>query len=34
MNALQEKYLEIFNSIDFEQIKDHPNIINCRKVLG
>jgi len=27
MNALQEKYLEIFNSIDFEQINDHPNIL-------
>jgi phytoene/squalene synthetase len=27
MNALQEKYLEIFNSIDFERIKDHPNIL-------
>ena len=27
MNALQEKYLEIFSSIDFEQIKDHPNIL-------
>jgi phytoene/squalene synthetase len=27
MNALQEKYLEIFNSIDFEQIHDHPNIL-------
>lgn len=27
MNALQEKYLEIFNSIDFEQIKEHPNIL-------
>jgi phytoene/squalene synthetase len=27
MNALQEKYLEIFESIDFEQIKDHPNIL-------
>ena len=27
MNALQEKYLDIFNSIDFEQIKDHPNIL-------
>lgn len=27
MNALQEKYLEIFNSIDFEEIKDHPNIL-------
>jgi phytoene/squalene synthetase len=27
MNALQEKYLEIFNSIDFEKINDHPNIL-------
>jgi phytoene/squalene synthetase len=27
MNALQEKYLEIFGSIDFELIKDHPNIL-------
>jgi phytoene/squalene synthetase len=27
MNALQEKYLEIFNSIDFEKIIDHPNIL-------
>jgi phytoene/squalene synthetase len=27
MNALQEKYLEIFNSIDFDQVKDHPNIL-------
>jgi phytoene/squalene synthetase len=27
MNALLEKYLEIFSSIDFEQIKDHPNIL-------
>jgi phytoene synthase len=27
MNALQEKYLEIFSSIDFEQIRDHPNIL-------
>lgn len=27
MNALQEKYLEIFNSIDFKKIKDHPNIL-------
>jgi len=27
MNALQEKYLEIFESIDFEKIKDHPNIL-------
>jgi phytoene/squalene synthetase len=31
MNALQEKYLEIFNSIDFEQIKDHPNILIAAK---
>jgi phytoene/squalene synthetase len=27
MNALQEKYLEIFRSIDFEKISDHPNIL-------
>lgn len=27
MNALQEKYLEIFNSINFEKINDHPNIL-------
>jgi phytoene/squalene synthetase len=27
MNSLQKQYLEIFNSIDFEQIKDHPNIL-------
>jgi phytoene/squalene synthetase len=27
MNALQEKYLEIFNLIDFEDINDHPNIL-------
>jgi phytoene/squalene synthetase len=27
MNALHEIYLEIFNSIDFEEIKDHPNIL-------
>jgi phytoene/squalene synthetase len=27
MNLLQEKYLEIFDSIDFEQIRDHPNIL-------
>jgi phytoene/squalene synthetase len=31
MNALQEKYLEIFNSIDFEQINDHPNILIAAK---
>jgi phytoene/squalene synthetase len=27
MNSLQEQYIKIFNSIDFEQIKDHPNIL-------
>jgi phytoene/squalene synthetase len=27
MNALKAKYLEIFNSIDFEEIIDHPNIL-------
>ena len=27
MNSLQELYLQIFNSIDFEQIRDHPNIL-------
>jgi len=27
MNALHEIYLEIFKSIDFEEIKDHPNIL-------
>jgi phytoene/squalene synthetase len=26
-NSLQEQYLRIFNSIDFDQIKDHPNIL-------
>ena len=26
-NSLLEQYLSIFNSIDFEQIKDHPNIL-------
>jgi phytoene/squalene synthetase len=31
MNALQEKYLEIFNSIDFEHINDHPNILIAAK---
>jgi phytoene/squalene synthetase len=27
MNSQREKFLEIFNSIDFNQIKDHPNIL-------
>jgi phytoene/squalene synthetase len=27
MNSQREKFLEIFNSIDFHQIKDHPNIL-------
>ncbi len=27
MNALKTKYLEIYNSIDFNEIKDHPNIL-------
>jgi phytoene synthase len=27
MNSQTEKFLEIFNSIDFEKIKDHPNIL-------
>lgn len=27
MNSLQEQYIKIFNSIDFEQITDHPNIL-------
>jgi phytoene/squalene synthetase len=27
MNSQKDKFLEIFNSIDFEQIKDHPNIL-------
>lgn len=27
MNTPQETYMEIFNSIDFEKIKDHPNIL-------
>jgi phytoene/squalene synthetase len=27
MNALQQKYIEIYNSIDFEHINDHPNIL-------
>ncbi len=27
MNLQRNKFLEIFNSIDFQQIKDHPNIL-------
>lgn len=27
MNSQKDKFLEIFNSIDFDQIKDHPNIL-------
>jgi phytoene synthase len=27
MNSQKDKYIEIFNAIDFEQIKDHPNIL-------
>jgi phytoene/squalene synthetase len=27
MNSQRDKFLEIFNSIDFNQIKDHPNIL-------
>lgn len=27
MNSPRDKFLEIFNSIDFHQIKDHPNIL-------
>jgi|WetSurMetagenome_2_1015567.scaffolds.fasta_scaffold03196_5 phytoene/squalene synthetase len=27
MNSQKEKYLEIFSRIDFEKIKDHPNIL-------
>jgi phytoene/squalene synthetase len=27
MNSQKDKFLEIFNSIDFHQIKDHPNIL-------
>jgi phytoene synthase len=27
MNSQSQKFLEIFNSIDFEKIKDHPNIL-------
>ncbi len=27
MNPHRNKFLEIFNSIDFQQIKDHPNIL-------
>ena len=27
MNSQKDKFLEIFNSIDFDKIKDHPNIL-------
>jgi phytoene/squalene synthetase len=27
MNSLRDNYLEIFHSIDFEKIKEHPNIL-------
>jgi phytoene/squalene synthetase len=27
MNSQKDKFLEIFNSIDFQKIKDHPNIL-------
>jgi phytoene/squalene synthetase len=27
MNLLLDQYIKIFNSIDFDQIKDHPNIL-------
>jgi phytoene/squalene synthetase len=27
MKSLKETYIDIFNSIDFEKIKDHPNIL-------
>jgi phytoene/squalene synthetase len=27
MNSQKEKFIEIFNSIDFEKIRDHPNIL-------
>jgi phytoene/squalene synthetase len=27
MNSQKDQFLEIFNSIDFEKIKDHPNIL-------
>ena len=27
MNSQKDKFLEIFNSIDFDQIRDHPNIL-------
>jgi len=27
MNSQRDKFLDIFNSIDFHQIKDHPNIL-------
>jgi phytoene/squalene synthetase len=31
MTSQKEKFLEIFNSIDFNQIKDHPNILIAAK---
>ena len=31
MNPHRNKFLEIFNSIDFQQIKDHPNILIAAK---
>ena len=34
MKALKNTYLEIFESIDFERIKDHPNILIAAKFLG
>ena len=27
MNSHRESFLKIFNAIDFEEIKDHPNIL-------
>jgi hypothetical protein len=27
MNSQRDNFLEIFNSIDFNKIKDHPNIL-------
>jgi phytoene/squalene synthetase len=27
MNSIRDKFLETFNSIDFDKIKDHPNIL-------
>jgi len=31
MSSQREKYLEVFNTINFEQIKDHPNILIAAK---